>query len=133
MDSPHFPSDGRPRILLVEDDPAVRRSLQLLLRFEGYDVRAYASGEGLSSDPEALRSRCVVADLVMPAQDGVEMLRELRASGWVGPAILISGHLEGELESRARDGGFDAVVAKPIREAELSRAIARLLGEAGGR
>lgn len=132
MDFRSSSADHRPRVLLVEDDAAVRRSLQLLLQVQGYDVRAYASGEGLAADPEALRSVCLIADLVMPKHDGVDMLRQLRAVGWSGPAILISGHLEGQLQNRARDGGFDLVLPKPIRDAELSRAVARLLKPADG-
>lgn len=129
MDMPTAAGGQRPRILLVEDDAAVRRSLQLLLHVQGYDVRAYGSGEGLAADPEALRAACLIADLVMPVHDGVEMLRELRAAGWTGPAILISGHLEGPLQQRAKDGGFDLVLGKPIRDTELTRAVARLMGK----
>jgi CheY-like chemotaxis protein len=120
----------RPRILLVEDDAAVRRSLQLLFRANGYDVRAYSSPRGLASDQEALRSDCLVADLMMPDQDAVGLLSELRAAGWQGPAVLISGFLTKEQEARARDAGFGAVLAKPIPELALSTAIAGLLGGA---
>jgi CheY-like chemotaxis protein len=126
------PADAppRPRILLVEDDAAVRRSLQLLFRAQGYDVRAYSSPLGLASDQEALRSDCLVADLMMPQQDAVGLLGELRAAGWAGPALLISGFLTKDQELRARAAGFSAVLAKPIADRELSTAIASLLGTA---
>ena len=130
MDLPPKASDERPRILLVEDDDAVRRSLQLLLRAQGYDVRAYASAAGLSREPEALRSVCLIADLLLPQQDALVLLDELRGAGWDGPAILISGHLSDEWEAMARRGGFDRVLPKPIIEQELKRALRELLNGA---
>jgi len=116
-----------PRILLVEDDGAVRRALQLLLRAEGYDVRAYPSAVGLSSDPEALRSDCLVADLVMPNQDAIELLAGLRSAGWGGQAILISGYLNADRERKAREAGYVKILSKPFADAALARTVADLL------
>jgi two-component system, LuxR family, response regulator FixJ len=115
------------RILLVEDDTAVRRALQLLLRAQGYDVRAYPSAVGLASDPEALRADCLVADLVMPGKDAIELLTRMRAAGWSGPAILISGYLTPEAEEAARAIGFAQILAKPIADTALTRAVADVL------
>ncbi len=118
----------RPRILLVEDDDAVRRSLQLLLVSQGYDVRAYRTGNGLASDPEALMAVCLVADLIMSESDALQLLHDLRGAGWRGPAILISGHLTDEWATQAKAAGYDAVLPKPIGETILVGWIARLLG-----
>ena len=123
----------RPRVLLVEDDDALRRSLQLLLVARGYDVRAYPNGDGLACDPEALRSACLVADLVYPGGDGLGLLQDLREVGWDGAAILISGHMTDEWAARARAIGFDAVLSKPIGETVLATWVARLLERGGGR
>ena len=116
----------RPRVLLVEDDAAVRRALQLLLQGQGYDVRAYRSAIGLARDPEALRAACLVCDLIMPGKDAVELLGELRAAGWAGPAILISGQLDDRFRGQAQ--GFERVLAKPIAENLLKRSVAELIG-----
>lgn len=118
---------GRPRLLLVEDDDAVRRSLQLLLVSQGYDVRAYRTCKGLAEDPEAMGAACMIADLVIPDGDGLSLLQEMRAAGWSGPAILISGHLSDEWASRARNLGYDFVLPKPIGETVLVNAISKLL------
>ncbi len=118
---------ARPRILLVEDDDAVRRSLQLLLVSRGYDVRAYRSGHGLAEDPEALMAVCLVADLIMPESDALQLLHDLRGAGWHGPAILISGHLTDEWASQAKAAGYDAVLPKPLGETMLVGWIGRLL------
>ncbi|PSJ38620.1 response regulator [Sphingomonas deserti] len=116
----------RPRVLLVEDDAAVRRALQLLLQGQGYDVRAYRSAIGLARDPEALRAACLVCDLIMPEKDAVELLGELRAAGWAGPGILISGQLDDRFRGQAQ--GFERVLAKPIAENLLKRSVAELIG-----
>ena len=119
--------DARSRILLVEDDDAVRRSLQLLLVSRGYDVRAYRTGEGLAEEPEAVQAACLVADLLTPGGDALELLHRLRAGGWEGPSILISGHLTDEWASQAKTAGYDAVLPKPLGETVLLGWIARLL------
>ena len=117
----------RNRILLVEDDAAVRRALHLLLTGEGYDVRSYSSGNGLAHDAEALKAVCLVADLIMPDRDAVELLADLRGASWTGRAILVSGHLTPEATQRAEKAGYDSVLAKPFHEAVLANEIARLL------
>ena len=123
-------SARRPRLLLVEDDSAVRRSLQLLLSGHGYDVRAYPSGAGLALDPEALRADCLIADLMIPDGNAVTLLAELRDAGWMGPAILISGHLTNEWAERALAGGYAAAFAKPIGDSVLTKCVARLVARA---
>lgn len=132
MTSPALGARERPRILLVEDDPAVRRSLQLLLQSQGYDVRAYPSAVGLANNPEALNSSCLVTDLMMPDLDALGLLSALRASGWAGGAILVSGHLTNEWRELAREQGFDAALAKPIPDAVLTQWVARLVGRMNG-
>ena len=115
-------------VLLVEDDDAVRRSLQLLLRSHGYHVRAFASAVGLARDAEAKRSDCLIADLMMPQTDAMQLLAELQAAGWSGRAILISGFLDSGWQARARSAGYDAVLAKPISDSVLVRTVAELVG-----
>lgn len=117
----------RPRVLLVEDDPAVRRALQLLLQSQGYDVRAYRTGSGLSADPEAMRAACLVADLLTPDGDALALLGDLRGAGWPGPAVLISGHLTEDWTDQALAGGYSAVLSKPIADHVLLQWIKRLI------
>ena len=122
----------RGRILLVEDDPAVRRSLQLLLAGHGYEVRAYPGAEGLAADPEALRAECLVADLVIPGVDGVALLQALRRAGWGGKAVLISGNLTRASIERAAAEGFDAILAKPFADSALLNSLGALLPAPAG-
>ena len=122
---------GRPLVLLVEDDAAVRRSLQLLLSGHGYDVRAYARAAGLAREPEALRADCLIADLIIPDGNAVSLITDLREVGWKGPAILISGHLTNEWTERALAHGYAAAFAKPIGDSVLIKCLERLLPASG--
>lgn len=117
----------RASVLVVEDDASVRRSLLLLLRSHGLDVRAYASARQALADPLALSSHCLIADLAMPDLDGVGLLGALRAAGWSGPAILISGEPDENVEQKGRDAGFDAVLRKPMFDRQLTGRITELL------
>ena len=113
--------------MLVEDDDAVRRSLQLLLRSRGYDVRAHASAVGLAHDLGARGCDCLVADLMMPQVDAIQLLAEFRAAGWKGKSVLISGHLDARWEGKAREAGFDVALRKPLSESVLVRTVDELL------
>ena len=124
MDFPAGLQVERPRILLSEDDPAVRRSIQLLLVSRGYDVRAYTSARALLSDPMARLATALIADYRMPDVDGITMLQRLRASGWEGAALLISGFPSDDLAWRATEEGFDAVLEKPLKHQELIQKLA---------
>ena len=122
----------RPRVLVVEDDPGVRRSLQLLLRGRGFEVRAYASGLALLADPTALSAICLVADYLMPDVDGIKVLVALRDLGWSGEALLITAYPTPELADRALKAGFARVLEKPLIDAALVEIIAGLAGRAVG-
>ena len=120
----------RPQVLIVEDDTPVRRSLQLLLAAQGYAVRAYASAALALADPNAHRSDCLIADLVMDDIDGLGLLASLREKGWNGAAILISGHLNMERTKQAQDGGFETILEKPFADGLLIEAVAKAVGSA---
>ena len=124
-------SADRTRLLLVEDDAGVRRSLQLLLRARGFDVRAYAEGTALLADPLADSAGCFVADYSMADLDGLEVLSRLRSRGWSGPAVLITAFPTEELKERALASGFDEVLEKPFREHALADTMVRLTKAAG--
>jgi FixJ family two-component response regulator len=109
-------SNGRTPISLVDDDVALRRRLQLLLRASHYEVRAYATAETLLADPASRTCACLISDLHMPEIDGFTLLRRLRAGGWSKPAILITSSQDADLSKRAADEGFHAVLIKPLAD-----------------
>nr|WP_253717898.1 response regulator [Sphingomonas sp. AP4-R1] len=85
-----------------------------MLRSRGYHVSGYTTGRALVSDPEALAANCVIVDYRMPDIDGFAILGQLREKGWTGSAIMISGFHDLALAQRAREAGFDHVLAKPL-------------------
>jgi len=123
-------STERPKIWLVEDDPAVRRSLQLLLQGRGFEVRAYAAGSALLSDTATLDAACFIADYRMEELDGLDVLRALRARGWQGPAIMITAFPSAQLSDDAKAAGFQAVIDKPFREHLISDAVLKATSSA---
>lgn len=112
-----------PQVILVEDDDAVRRSLQLLLHWHGYDVRAYPGAAAASLATDLDRAHWLIADYRLPDGDGLEVLEALRRRGWAGRALLVTGHSEPDLAPRAFAAGYHAVIEKPLRQHEVLSAL----------
>src|SRR5690606_29586908 len=99
----------RPPIALLEDDHAVRRSMQLLLQGRGFAVKAYGSAEALLADPETANAACLLADYHLEDMDGISVLEILRARGWTGAAILVTAYGSATLTARADAAGFSQI------------------------
>jgi two-component system response regulator MprA len=124
------------RILVVDDEPAVRESLERALRLEGYEVALAANGsEALTAvaeqPPDAL-----VLDLMMPRVDGLEVCRRLRAQRDRTPILVVTARDAVSDRVAGLDAGADDYVVKPFALEELLarlRALLRRTGsEAGG-
>lgn len=121
----------RARILVIDDDPAIRDSLQVMLGTAGYDV--WATGSGTAGLEKHLVSPfdLVVTDIVMPDLDGLEIIRTLKSATAGVPVVAMSGGgsfggaLYLDLASRL---GADLVLDKPVAAQTLLQAIAVLLG-----
>lgn len=125
---PHDGQPARPQVLLIEDDPGVRRSLQMLLEGEGYGVRAFASAAAVQADKDLMTAACLVTDYMLGDQDGLSLLRNLRRSGWAGPAILMTACSSPTLAQQADAEGFMHFFAKPFRPHLLVEAVGRAVG-----
>ena len=113
-------------VLLVDDDPAVRRSLQLVLQGSGFVVRSYATGRALLADPNVGDALAIVADYRLPDGDGVHLLEDLRKAGFRGRAVLVTGFGTPELEISARAAGYARVLEKPLADRVLRETMAGL-------
>lgn len=113
-----------PRALLIEDDESVRRSLQLLLHWRGYDVRSYPTATSLLNSDQMLDAQILVADYCLPDGTGIDVLRELRNRGWAGRSVLITAFPSAEVVRKAHECGYDRVLEKPLRQQALIAAIA---------
>lgn len=119
----------RPRVLLVEDDSAVRRSIQLVLQAHGYEVRAFSSGALALADPSAIKAACLVTDYRMAGMSGLDLLRGLRAAGWRCPAILITAH-RSDYIADSEGALFDEILEKPLLDRHLCACVDRATGRA---
>lgn len=117
----------RPKIVIVEDDHPVRRSTQLLLQAQGFNVKAFSTGVAALANDAALGACCLIADYLLEDMDGIGLLRALRARGWMEPAILITGHWTPKLVEEAKAAGFSEVLGKPVRPRALVKIIAQLI------
>ena len=118
------------RILVIDDDPGVRRMLVEMLRREGYEVDDAENGRvgmrRFREHPAAL----VITDLVMPEQEGLETLIQLRHSGEPVKVIAISGGGRVGPDSYLNSAltlGADAILAKPFGREELLAQVTALL------
>lgn len=121
-----MPTNAGARILVIDDEPQIRRFLGISLRAQGYRVDEAANGrEGL----EALATRgadLVILDLGLPDLDGQDVLRELRAWSSV-PVIVLSVRSNESEKVAALDGGANDYVNKPFGVQELSARLRALL------
>jgi FixJ family two-component response regulator len=101
------------RVLVVDDDPAVRSSLKFALEIEGFLVHTYSSATELLDDPDLPADACLLIDHNMPGMSGLEALATLRARHVTMPAILITGHPNPNVLARAT-AAHVPVVEKPF-------------------
>jgi FixJ family two-component response regulator len=105
---------ARRRILLLDDDPSVRRDLGELLRLAGFSVRSFATIRELLAYHRPEGPSCLVLDVVLPDGDGLDLQRHLAKTDPELPVVLITGHLDDDLRRRALGCGAFALLAKPL-------------------
>ena len=106
------------RILVVDDDPVLQRTLRINLRARGHEVLLAGNGRQAVSTFLADAPELVVLDLGLPDLDGVEVLRQLRAVSSV-PVIVLSARQQADDKVEALDEGADDYVSKPFSMDEL--------------
>ena len=113
---------------VIDDDAAVRDSVQLLVEGSGIEVHSYASGEAFLREAAPDDDSCLIIDVDMPGIDGLELLGQLRANGINTPAIVITGAgITRSLVSATRR--FDAIFSeKPFSPMELLSSVKIALG-----
>ncbi len=115
------------KVLVVEDDPAVRSSLERSLAFEGYEVVTAADGEAGLQAVDLHAPDVVVLDLGLPRVDGLEVCRRLRAAGSTVPVLVLTARESTGDRVRGLDAGADDYLPKPFALEELLARI-RALG-----
>lgn len=119
------------RILVVEDDAALRRFLERGLIAEGYRVSLAEDGEAAMAELDAVLPDLVVMDLNLPKRDGTEVLRFLRERCAETPALVLSARHEVGTRVECLDLGADDCMGKPFSLAELKARCRALLRRRG--
>jgi two-component system, LuxR family, response regulator FixJ len=112
---------GKQKIIIVDDDKAVRDSLNFSLRLEGLDVHTCPDGESLLAYPDLDKADCLVVDARMPGLDGFALRQKLLDRGVCAPMILITAPVTSNLRRKADAAGFLAVLEKPLLDNILLR------------
>jgi DNA-binding response OmpR family regulator len=111
------------RILIVEDDPDARKVLGLILKLDGFEVAAVPGGREAIQFLQADKPDLILLDVIMPAMDGFELCRWLRANPNTArlPIVMLSGRADPESVTRGLEVGADEYLAKPIKPSSLTR------------
>jgi len=119
----------KPSVYVVDDDDAVRDSLDAYLTLKGMNVMAFGSAQELLSQDDVTPNIWIL-DVNMPSIDGFTLLEMLRERGHHEPAVLITGLGDPDTRARAERAGVAAFFDKPIDPPILFSALTRLLAEA---
>ena len=128
MAEPSRPArSGRPVVLLVDDDVAIRRTMTVGLELEGFRIVCASGGKAALEAVKSVRPAVMLLDLTMPDLDGLEVLRRLRAEGEDLPVCVLSAREEVGDRVRGLEAGADDYVVKPFALEEVSARLHALL------
>jgi two-component system response regulator MprA len=121
------------KILVVDDERAVRESLRRALELEGYQVELAEDGEAALEQVSAAAPvpDAVILDVLMPGIDGLEVCRRLRANANPVPVLMLTARAEVDSRVAGLDAGADDYLPKPFALAELLARLRALLRRAG--
>ncbi len=114
---------GVPLISIVDDDDALRNSLDDLIQSIGFRTQGFPSAEAFLSSNQAYDTACLILDVRMPGMNGLELQRQLVANDSGIPIIFITSHVDDDTRKRALEAGAVDFLYKPFREEALLKAI----------
>ena len=107
------PSKAIPIISIVDDDEAVCKATETLLRAVGYSAVTFASADEFLNSGQVNNTSCLITDLHMPGLSGLDLQDRLIARGHRIPIIFITGYPDDAARARAMNGGAVAFLSKP--------------------
>ena len=119
--------DERPIVFVLDDDESVREGLSSLFRSVGLRMETFASAADFLRQKPPAEPSCLVLDVNLPGLSGMELQRELAATGRSIPIIFITGHGDIPMTVRAMKAGAVEFLTKPFREQELLDSIDQAL------
>jgi len=114
---------AKPAVFVIDDDRGLRDALGRLLRSVGLDARLFESVPEFLSFDRPNAASCLVLDVRLPGQSGLELQRELAAANVQLPIIFITGHGDIPMSVQAMKGGAVEFLTKPFRDQDLLEAI----------
>jgi two-component system, OmpR family, response regulator MprA len=119
------------RVLVVDDEPAVRRALERALSLDNYDVELAADGQEALDSLAAAPADAVVLDVMMPRVDGLEVARRMRRAGDRTPILMLTARDAIDDRVTGLDVGADDYLVKPFALRELQARLRALLRRTG--
>lgn len=116
-------TDTQQTVYVVEDDEAVRDSLELLLKSDGKPVSTYDNANAFLKDYSEKMAGCIVLDIRMPGMDGMELQKKLNEKHSILPIIFVTGHGDVPMAVDAMKEGAVDFIQKPYREEALLQKI----------
>jgi two-component system nitrogen regulation response regulator NtrX len=118
------------RVLIVDDEENIGRSLRMILEREGYSVNVCKSVADFGRHPDAGRADAYLFDMKLPDGNGIDLLKAVRQNGAASPAIMISGHgTIADAVEATRAGAFD-FLEKPLSRDRVLLAVKNAIEQA---
>ena len=114
-------------VFVVDDDPSIRRSVRRLLRSAGFAVETFVSARQFLERADSRGPGCLVLDVRMPGQSGLDLHRILEGAGWRLPVIFITGHADRAMADQVLQSGAIGLLPKPFDGQELLDAVQQAL------
>ena len=116
-------SQAEPTVFIVDDDPAVLKSLSRLLRASQVNVVTFGSPQEFLERHDPHTPGCLVLDVAMPGLNGLELQEALRVKGSAIPIIFLTGHGDIPMSVQAMKGGALDFLTKPVHDKDLLKAV----------
>ena len=117
------PADDQPVVFVVDDDPSMRATLTDVMRSVGLQVQTFASAREFMDSKPPDAPGCLVLDVRLPGQSGLDFQRTLAKSGMELPVVFITGHGDVSMSVRAMKAGAVDFLIKPFRDQDLLDAV----------
>jgi FixJ family two-component response regulator len=114
----------KPLVLVIDDDPSVRNGLTLLFRSVGFETKSFGSAQEFVQTKLPDVPSCLVLDVRLPGQSGLDFQAELARANIHIPIIFMTGHGDIPMTVQAMKGGAVDFLAKPFRDQEMLDAVA---------
>jgi two-component system, LuxR family, response regulator FixJ len=116
-------TETKATVIVIEDDPSVRRSLRRLIATAGFNVQTFDRPSTFLESDSPISNVCYVIDVHLPEMMGVALCEEMRAQGRTPRVILITGHVDERTVEMTRRAEVAAVLFKPFGRDQLLKAI----------